>query len=230
MVRSGQVDRVRVQQLESCAGQWNPLAGIHWSALRSAYRVFLTDPAQGILHILRAGRHSQWQKWVEQRLARQAGALAYQPLPVDLAALIQLPPDTLGGAYSRHMVSLGFDPETFMADNCDQTPLRQRIAICHDVYHILTGFGATPVGEFGVAAFTLVQYRDLLNVFVLSFVPFSLTNPCWTRSLLQAVGRGWHMGVSSRPVISYPIENHWSTPLAQVRQDLGLATFFSTVS
>ncbi|MBE9158240.1 hypothetical protein IQ265_15595 [Nodosilinea sp. LEGE 06152] len=204
----------------------SPLSGINWSELGAAYRAFLSDPAAGILHILAAGRHSQWQRWVEQRLSRQASHLAYRTIAVDLDALVQLPPDTLGGAYARHMIRYGFDPEIFMTDEVNSEWLRQRIAISHDIYHIFTGFDASPIGEFGVAAYTLVQYRDLLNVFVLSFVPLSLTNPLWTVPLLRALVRGFRMGVRGRAAIAYPPELNWEKPLAIVRQELGLRKFF----
>lgn len=204
----------------------SPLSGINWSELRAAYRAFLGDPAQGILHILAAGRHSQWQRWVEKRLERQATDLAYRTISVDLDALVQLPSDTLGGAYARHMIRCGFDPETFMTDEANSEWLRQRTAISHDIYHIYTGFDASPIGEFGVAAYTLVQYRDLLNVFVLSFVPLSLTNPLWTLPLLRAMGRGVWMGIRGRAAIAYPPELNWEKPLAIVRQELGLGEFF----
>jgi ubiquinone biosynthesis protein Coq4 len=206
--------------------QW-PLTGINWSELRAAYRNFLNDPTAGILHIIAAGRHSQWQRWVEKRLARQASPLVGRTIAIELAALVQLPADTLGGAYARHMIAQGFDPETFITDGAGENWLRQRMAISHDIYHIYTGFDASPVGEFGVAAYTLVQYRDLLNVFVLSFVPLSLTNPLWTMPLLRAMVRGFRMGMRGRAAIAYPAELNWATPLAVVRQDLGLGTFFS---
>ncbi len=203
-----------------------PLSGINWAELGAAYRAFLGDPAVGILHILAAGRHSQWQRWVEKRLERQAAHLAYRTISVDLNALVQLPPDSLGGAYARHMMRYGFDPEVFTTDAANSEWLRQRIAISHDIYHIYTDFDASPIGEFGVAAYTLVQYRDLLNVFVLSFVPLSLTNPLWTVPLLRALGRGWRMGMRGKAAIAYPPELNWDKPLAIVRQELGLERFF----
>ncbi|MGB5971986.1 MAG: Coq4 family protein, partial [Nodosilinea sp.] len=182
-------------------------------------------PSAGILHIIDAGRHSQWQRWVERRLARQARHLAGRTIAVNLSVLVQLPPSTLGGAYARHMIEQGFDPETFVTDGA-QDWLGQRMAISHDIYHIYTGFDATPVGEFGVAAYTLVQYRDLLNVFVLSFVPLSLTNPLWIVPLLRALWRGSRMGVRGRAAIAYPPELSWEKPLSVVRQELGLGAFF----
>lgn len=216
----------QIQPSSYCRRTRSPLSGINWPELRAAYRAFLSDPAAGIRHILAAGRRSQWQRWVEQRLERQASHLAHRTISVDLNTLVQLPPDTLGGAYARHMIRYGFDPETFIADEAQSEWVRQRIAISHDIYHIYTGFDAAPIGEFGVAAYTLVQYRDLLNVFVLSFVPLSLTNPLWTMPLLRALWRGFRMGVRGRAAIAYPPELNWDKPLAIVRQELGLGQFF----
>ncbi|MGG6240700.1 Coq4 family protein [Nodosilinea sp. AN01ver1] len=216
----------RIQPFSKRQRSWSPLSGIDWSELRAAYQTFLSNPAAGILHILAAGRRSQWQRWVENRLERQAAHLAHRPIAVDLDALVQLPPDTLGGTYARHMLRYRFDPATFMTDEANREWLRQRMAISHDIYHIYTGFDASPVGEFGVAVYTLVQYRDLLNVFVLSFVPLSLTNPLWTVPLLRALWRGYWMGVRGRAAIAYPPELNWEKPLAIVRQELGLGEFF----
>lgn len=211
-----------VQSSRQFAGERGPLAGLDWRALRSAYRVFLNNPTQGIHHIQSAGRNSRWQAWVERRLARQATHLTGCTLEVDLQVLVQLPPDTLGGAYARHMLHYGFDPHTFRAGADQETWLQQRMAISHDIYHIIAGFDGSPIGEFGVAAFTFVQYWDLLNGFVLSFVPISLTNPLWTVKLLRALGRGFWAGIKSKPVIAYPIEDRWAVPLVQVRRELGI--------
>ncbi len=124
------------------------------------------------------------------------------------------------------MIHYGFDPEIFTADEANSEWLRQRTAISHDIYHIYTDFDASPIGEFGVAAYTLVQYRDLLNVFVLSFVPLSLTNPLWTVPLLRALGRGFWLGMKGKAAIAYLPELSWEKPLAIVRQELGLGEFF----
>lgn len=204
-----------------------PLAGINWREFRQAYRVFLGNPEAGIQHILEAARASQWEAWVRQRLLKRCTHLTGQTISVDLPQLAQLPPETLGGSYARHMISLGLDPETFTDDSNPEDWLDQRMAIGHDLYHIVTGFDASPLGEFGVAAFTLIQYWDLLNVFVLSFVPISLTNPQWTLPLLRQLWTGLRMGKKCKPIIGYAFELNWQTPLSQVRQDLGLGPIFA---
>jgi hypothetical protein len=201
-----------------------PLAGINWRELGLAYLTFLGSASVGIRHILKAQRHSTWQRWVNRRLARQAAHLAGRTLEIDLTELRQLPADSLGGAYARHMLNLGLDPAAFLFP--EDNWLDQRTAVGHDLFHIIAGFDAQPLGEFGVAAFTLVQYRDLLNVFVLSFVPLSLTNPLWTIPLLHNLWRGFRMGLAAKPVVAYPIEDNWSKPLALVRQELGIGNYF----
>jgi ubiquinone biosynthesis protein Coq4 len=215
----GQTGRSNPQK----AGQW-PLTGINWREFRLAYKTFLGDAGIGIRHILRAQRHSVWQRWVNRRLARQAAHLTGRTITINLAQLAELPPDTLGGTYARHMIGLGLNPEAFILPDDDW--IDQRTAIGHDIFHVIAGYDASPVGEFGVAAFTLVQYRDLLNVFVLSFVPISLTNPLWTLPLLRALVHGFRMGRTSQPVIAYAVEDNWAKPLRVVREELGIAGYF----
>ena len=203
--------------------QWL-LTGINWREVRLAYQVFLRNPGTGILHILRAQRQSIWQRWVSRRLAGQAADLMGRTIVIDLVELSKLPPDTLGGIYARHMVSLGLDPQAFATP--EDNWIEQRTAVGHDIFHVIAGYDASPVGEFAVAAFTLAQYWDLLNVFVLSFVPLSLTNPLWTFPLLSTLVRGFRMGLTSTPVVAYPVEDNWEKPLRLVRQELGIAHYF----
>jgi Coenzyme Q (ubiquinone) biosynthesis protein Coq4 len=200
---------------------FNPLQ-LNLCELRAAYRVFLKDPGQGILHILAAGQGSPWQRWVEKRRAAQAASLAGIMLEIDLQVLLQLPADTLGGAYARHMSEQGFNPQAFV--KADDTWITRRTALGHDVYHILTGFDAQPIGEFGLAAFCFVQSWDLLNLFVLSFVPLSMLRGFNHASRLSAsLFKGFTLGVRSKPLVGYAFEQNWEKPLQKVRHELGIA-------
>lgn len=198
-----------------------PPQGIDWREVRAAYRVFMDNPAQGILHILDAGRYSRWQKWVLARLSQQAGDIRDREVTIDLKQLSQLPPDSLGGAYARHMIQQGFTPDTFVNRQPDPSLFNNRLAIAHDVQHIMTGFDSSPIGEFGLAAFMLVQYWDLLNVFVLSWVPwFAIGNWRSIPQLFTAVYRGLVMGWHSRPIVAYPFEDNWHKSILEVRREL----------
>jgi ubiquinone biosynthesis protein Coq4 len=200
--------------------------GINWGELWQAYRVFMPNPAQGILHILAAGRYSRWHRSVIARLSRQAAAIHDWVVVIDLAELAELPPDTLGGAYARHMFQQGFTPDTFINQELDQDPFDHRLAIAHDVQHIITGFDSSPLGEFGLAAFMFVQYWDLLNLFVLSWTPwFALGNWKSIPQLLANLGRGFIGGWRSRALVAYPYECNWHKSIDQVRQELRISNY-----
>lgn len=199
---------------------FNPLR-LNMRELWLAYRTFLKDPSQGILHILAAGKDSPWQHWVERRREAQAASLARIMVEIDLPALLQLPADTLGGAYARHMVEQGFDPQAFV--KADDTWISRRTAFGHDVYHIITGFDATPIGEFGLAAFCLMQSWDLLNVFVLTFVPITMMLGFdVARHLSASLLKGITIGLRSEPLVAYAFEQNWEKPLQEVRRELGI--------
>lgn len=200
--------------------------GLNWGELWQAYRVFMPDPAQGILHIREAERYSSWNHWVLRRLSRQAGAICDWVVTVDLEELLELPPDTLGGAYARHMLEQGFTPETFINEDLDKDPFGQRLAIAHDVQHIMTGFDSSPLGEFGLAAFMFVQYWDLLNLFVLSWTPwFAMGNWKLIPQLLANLTRGFVSGWRARALVAYPYERNWAKSIATVRQELRIINY-----
>jgi ubiquinone biosynthesis protein Coq4 len=159
---------------------------------------------------------------VEQRRAIQAASLAEIMVEIDLQSLLQLPADTLGGAYARHMNEQGFDPQAFV--KADDTWITRRTALGHDIYHIITGFDAQPIGEFGLAAFCLVQSWDLLNLFVLSFVPLTMLRGFGVACQLSvSLIKGFTMGLQSKPLIGYAFEQNWKKPLQEVRQELGIS-------
>lgn len=195
-------------------------AGINWRELRLAYQTFLADPSAGINHIIAAAQHSRWQQWVEARWARQAAAFKDGDLStIDLQALATLPPETLGGAYGRHMLANGFSLDEFFQDGEATNWVGRRASIGHDINHVIVGFDASPNGEFGLAAFGFAQDWDMLNAFVLSFVPLEmLRNP----GVLWTVVKGFWLGLKSSPIFGYAFEQNWRTPLVLVRESLNL--------
>ena len=203
-----------------------PLVGVNWSECLSAYRTFLAQPAEGINHINAAQRYSNWDAWVRKRLEKEAEHLRGKRLQINISELAKLPADTLGGSYARHMLAAGFDPNVFNDVFEDEDWLDQRATVSHDIYHVVTGFDASPLGEYGLAAFAIVQYRDMLNTFILSFAPLSLLRPNWTFPLLRNLWRGFKIGRQCKPIIGYAFEQNWEKPLSQVRQELGIGSLY----
>jgi ubiquinone biosynthesis protein Coq4 len=71
----------------------------------------------------------------------------------------------------------------------------------------------------------LVQYRNMLNVFVLSHAPwFAIGNWQQIPELIKAMKRGFAMGWKCQPVVAYPFEANWEKPLLEVRRELGIGS------
>jgi ubiquinone biosynthesis protein Coq4 len=122
------------------------------------------------------------------------------------------------------MYAQGFTIDAF-ADKEKDTIFERRLGISHDVQHIITGFDSSPIGEYGLAAFMLVQYGDLLNVFVLSWVPWSaIGNFRSIPKLFKSLSRGFVGGWCSSPLVAYPFEDNWHKSIVEVRQELKIPT------
>lgn len=84
------------------------------------------------------------------------------PERYDVADLLRLPADSLGGAYARHMKAYGLRPDFYE----EQTPrhrmnyLRMRLRQTHDVWHVITGFGTDEFGEVGLQGFYFAQFTN----------------------------------------------------------------------
>ncbi|HKX37887.1 MAG TPA: Coq4 family protein [Burkholderiales bacterium] len=86
----------------------------------------------------------------------------FQAERYDVDALMQLPCDTLGGVYARHMKANNLRPDYYkeVKPRHRQQYLRERIHQTHDVWHVLTGFGTDEFGEVGLQGFYLAQFTN----------------------------------------------------------------------
>jgi len=86
----------------------------------------------------------------------------FSPEHYNVDDLLELPVDTLGGAYARHMRAHNLRPDFY----AEQTPrhrtnyLRMRIRQTHDIWHMLTGFGTDEFGEVGLQGFYFAQFTN----------------------------------------------------------------------
>ena len=90
----------------------------------------------------------------------------YRPERYDLDKLGKLPPQTLGGAYARHMkgneLRVDYYPEKAAPRNGTQY-LRQRMRQTHDIWHVLTGFGTDEFEEVGIQGFYAGQFVSSMS-------------------------------------------------------------------
>ncbi len=158
-----------------------------------------------------------------QRLYREQRAIDSKT--VDLDALAALPAGTLGHAYAHFLRSRGLTPDIFDGPPADIRDPRaayvmQRMRQTHDLWHVVTGHNTDPAGEIALQAFTFGQVRapSTLILSMVGTLKGLREKPDLPREVLAA----FRAGKAAEPLIAFPWEDHWSTPLADVRALLGL--------
>jgi ubiquinone biosynthesis protein COQ4 len=154
-------------------------------------------------------------------------ALAHhQPLgSIDLAALNQLPVDTLGYHYADYMLShqlqhLAVQPATSAAEFID-THIRET----HDIWHVVTGSPISMLGEIQVQAFCIAQLqlsRFWMALLTKNLLKASIYNIEAADGYMDALTTGWTMGKAAQPLFGVDWVSMWEIPLAQVRVSLGI--------
>lgn len=142
----------------------------------------------------------------------------------DLAALLQLPPDSLGYAYAKYLTDSGFDAEFYRKEtvNSDITYYFMRVRQTHDIWHIVGGFSTDPIGELSLKAFELAQVRrPIAAIFVAGGLLQTLFNaPDRMGGFLEQIAIGFRMGAKAKPMLAQKWEEQWDKPLAQWRSEL----------
>jgi ubiquinone biosynthesis protein COQ4 len=145
---------------------------------------------------------------------------------VDLDALAALPADTLGHAYAHFLRSRGLTPEVFDAPPEEIRDPRtqyvvQRIRQTHDLWHVVTGCATDYAGEIALQAFTFAQLRAP-STGILALAG-TLRGVRERRSLPREVAIAFRAGRKAERLAAFPWEDHWATPLDEVRALLGVS-------
>ena len=207
----------RIQSLRMLAGLGKFLQ--HPDDLQSVYAVAAS--VQGSPMAAQMMRHMLSQPGIAAMIQQQ-----WRPAPIDLDALEQLPPGSLGHCYASQLKSQGITPQTLI----DPTPITSdkefivhRLKETHDIVHVLTGFGVDGVGEIGLQAFNLAQNRSPLAVLLIfGGMLKTLQDDEPLEELLHAISRGFEMGLKAECVVGYRLEDAWQTPLNEWRMELNL--------
>lgn len=146
---------------------------------------------------------------------------------VDLDALAALPEGTLGRAYAKFLRSRGLTPDVFDGAPAGVLDPRlsyviQRMRQTHDLWHVVTGCETDPAGEIALQAFTFAQVRAPGNALLAlaGVVRGARQKPGIVRDVIALYRRG----ARAERLPSFPWEDHWATPLSEVRAMLGLPT------
>jgi ubiquinone biosynthesis protein Coq4 len=208
-------------------------AHVRWARAIDALRAIFADPNQTerVLEfstLANAGRRGErldrfFQHPVGQRLYAERRAI--DSTTVDLDVLAALPPGTLGHAYAAFMRAHGITPHIF-----DGAPdeirderasyVMQRMRQTHDLWHVVMNVETDPAGEIALQAFTFAQLRAPSSG-ILAALGALRALPVSRRVLRDAVAL-YRVGLRASPFAVFPWEDHWATPLAEVRRLLNV--------
>jgi ubiquinone biosynthesis protein Coq4 len=150
----------------------------------------------------------------------------YSPPAHDLETLLTYPTDSLGYIYAAEMKKKGFDPNLHagMTAKTDAEYVELRLSQTHDIWHIVTGFDTSVIGEIGLQAFHLPQFPYPLATMLVanSLISSTLKEPETLPKLLEAIAQGFQMGKAAKPLFSQKWEAGWEKPLTQWQAELNI--------
>ena len=149
----------------------------------------------------------------------------------DLTALRQLPAGSFGRAYLEHLERHGLDPEKLVeigrqAETHPSDPdlhwMAERSLMTHDLWHVLSGYGADQMGEATLLVFSLAQNGGTANwILTLGANLRALRErgPSW----IPYTWRAWRRGRRATCLAAVPYEELLALPLDDVRRAAGIA-------
>jgi ubiquinone biosynthesis protein COQ4 len=150
----------------------------------------------------------------------------YIPPAHDLDRLLTYPENSLGYIYAAAMKKSGFDPNLHagMTAKSDAHYVEMRLSQTHDIWHILTGFSTSGIGEIGLQAFHLPQFPYPLATMLIanSLIASTLSDPTQLPALIASIGQGWRMGETAQALFGQKWEESWEKPLTQWQEELNI--------
>lgn len=146
---------------------------------------------------------------------------------VDFDRLLQLPADTLGGAFARHMKTNQLDPDLFQAPPglpATVAYVAKRVRQTHDIWHVLTGYGTDVPGELALQAFYWAHMGMPSSAAITVLGSLRYATKFRDRRLFAMVKEGFDRGRAvSRFLPTVYWEELWDKPLDEVRAMLHIA-------
>lgn len=163
---------------------------------------------------------------MDERLTHLRG---YVPI-FELDTLRELPEGTFGRAYAKFLEDNGIQHMTYspeMLERFRDVPYVLRIAMTHDIHHMLIGGDAGIAGETAVAAFQAAQgslgQRWLAVVVTLALaLKYTVERPSRTFRVWANLVNGWRLGRKTPLLIAHRLEEMFHLRLEEARRRVGL--------
>jgi ubiquinone biosynthesis protein COQ4 len=150
----------------------------------------------------------------------------YIPPNHDLDKLITYPLNSLGYIYATTIKTMGYNPNLHagMEAKTDAEYIELRLSQTHDIWHIITGFDTSFVGEIGLQAFHLTQFPYPLATMLIanSLISVTMKAPEILPELVDAIAKGFQMGKNAQPLFAKRWEEGWEKPLTQWQKELNI--------
>ncbi len=210
-----------------------------WPGAIRTLRALMADPDQTDLayQVFDALDPQVHERALARLLAHPEGRRVFADRPVlltmlgDRPTLEAMPEGSVGRAYLDHLDRHGLDPgklvelERDHRNHRDLNPdlrwVGERSALQHDLWHVLSGYGADELGEGALLAFSLAQSGGRANWLLAIGTNVRLSFACGPRWLLYAF-RAWRRGKRAACLTALPYEDLLELPLADVRAAVGL--------
>ncbi len=157
--------------------------------------------------------------------------LREQPVLLDVlsdrSSLEAMPDGSFGRAYLAHIDRFGLDPFKLIeigraaggdseSDDPDIRWASERGSLAHDLWHVLTGYGADPMGESALLAFSWAQTGSRANA-LLTLGASSRAVRVIGLSWFPYVWKSWRRGRAAVCLAGLPYEKLLPRPLNEVR-------------
>lgn len=191
-----------------------------------------TDLVNEIVEALDMGRRRSfeakiWGSAEARRLLRERPC--FDAEHVDLAELAQLPEGSFGRTVAGWMRSEDFQPGLEgpeVTGEDDRAYMARRLANVHDLWHVLSGYNRDPMGELGVLAFSLGQFRSNAFAFIVGNILWRSSVDHWRNRrgfvtpLFPYLYRALRAGRRAKRLVPLILEERFPRPLDEVRREL----------
>jgi len=144
----------------------------------------------------------------------------------NLKDLDLLPKNTLGSQYAKFMINNNLDKDYYpeLEINDDINYIRLRLRQTHDIWHVLTGFDTSYIGEAGLQAFYFAQLRGKGSALIVAvmFLHALFFDANRLYDFFEAINHGWQMGQRAQPLFAEKFEQRWTKDLETYKAELQL--------
>ena len=156
----------------------------------------------------------------------------YFPQFPTTAQLSAYPEGTFGKVVANHLILNGIELDFAGIDI--SVFLKQEMTLIgylgirgirtHDLYHAVLGIGTTPIDEYTLTSFTLAQFASPYHMMIVAsgYLHTAFHTPELIPHFLAETNRFYQLGKKAKSFIGFKFEEHFGTPIDELRKTLNL--------